>query len=48
MNNYYAYNLAINPRRINSADFLPGTKFDDRPAAFWITNPNNTWIGNRT
>lgn len=46
MNNYFAYNLAINPFRIPSADFLPGTKFDNNPACFWITNPNNTYVHN--
>jgi hypothetical protein len=25
--------------------FVPDTE-DETPASFWITNPNNTWVGN--
>lgn len=46
MGSKYMYNLVINPRIIPQRYWLPGTKFDARPAGFWITNANNTLVGN--
>ncbi|KAL7551020.1 hypothetical protein ACHAWF_014219 [Thalassiosira exigua] len=42
--NEFHYNLGAGTRSVQTT--IKDDESDDMPATFWLTNPNNTWIGN--